>query len=320
MLCVISNGPHFVTTMTKASFARSCLAHQGNTITQCGPGRKYRKVAKKEACRDCSMGAKVMNGEPLRPPKGIKFLAALETTLPQTKLQDKEEKKMVEETAQSYESEIISIPADRIETVAPADLTKLWLSPQIKGKKRSTCPCCKRENHVLASYGVCGRCRRYLVGKIGNDLIAAIIVASKAKNLSSGGSKRGKIKAMTPSGHTTKSCAECRKEPCVCGARKAEAPALVKRPPGNEKAPNGHNFDAITRILDELRKTETKHPVWPTDQIHAVGILIEEAGESMQAAIDCHYAGGSLEKLRTELAQTGAMALRALINLPTANG
>ncbi|MCI0492947.1 MAG: hypothetical protein L0Z07_08425, partial [Planctomycetes bacterium] len=75
----------------------------------------------------------------------------------------------------------------------------------------------------------------------------------------------------------------------------------------------------IEHIFTELRRAEAKHPSWPTDPIHAVGILVEEAGESMQAAIDYVYAGGSLEDIKTELAQTGAMAIRALIHLDMEN-
>lgn len=77
-------------------------------------------------------------------------------------------------------------------------------------------------------------------------------------------------------------------------------------------------YEAVERILSELRKAEAKHPGWPDDPIHAVGILVEEAGEAMQAAIDYTYKATdeeTLEHLRTELAQTGAMAIRALLHL-----
>lgn len=73
--------------------------------------------------------------------------------------------------------------------------------------------------------------------------------------------------------------------------------------------------DAIDLIFDELAAAEKKHPGWPEDKIHAVAIMIEEAGESMQAAIDCNYANGDLEHLKKELAQTGAMCIRALMHL-----
>jgi NTP pyrophosphatase (non-canonical NTP hydrolase) len=77
-----------------------------------------------------------------------------------------------------------------------------------------------------------------------------------------------------------------------------------------------HGERVIERVFEELRKAEAKHPHWPDDTIHAVGIITEEVGEAMQAAIDCTYSGGDLEHLKTELAQTGAMAIRALLHLP----
>lgn len=75
--------------------------------------------------------------------------------------------------------------------------------------------------------------------------------------------------------------------------------------------------DVMELILDELKKAEIKHPGWPSDKIHAVGIILEEGGEAMKEAIDItyHAEGGSDEKYRTELAQTAAMAIRALVNL-----
>lgn len=72
---------------------------------------------------------------------------------------------------------------------------------------------------------------------------------------------------------------------------------------------------AIDSIFDELAAAEKKHPEWPEDKIHAVAIMIEEAGESMQAAIDYTYTNGDIEHLKKELAQTGAMCIRALMHL-----
>jgi len=72
---------------------------------------------------------------------------------------------------------------------------------------------------------------------------------------------------------------------------------------------------SIDLIFSELRKAEEKHPGWPQDVVHAVAIMVEEAGEAMQAALDVHYRGRGIEDLRIELAQTGAMAIRALIHL-----
>ena len=88
---------------------------------------------------------------------------------------------------------------------------------------------------------------------------------------------------------------------------------------------------AVTLIFDELISGEKKHPGWPHDLIHAVGIITEEVGEAMRDAIDltywkwnagpgkgseAEYRASRLNDLRRELAQVGAMAIRALIHLP----
>jgi len=73
--------------------------------------------------------------------------------------------------------------------------------------------------------------------------------------------------------------------------------------------------EAIRHIMCELARAEDIYPAWPTDQIHAVAVMVEEAGESMQAALDCTYSDGTIKHLREELVQTGAMVVRCLINL-----
>ncbi len=73
--------------------------------------------------------------------------------------------------------------------------------------------------------------------------------------------------------------------------------------------------NVIDLIMTELKAAQKKHPGWPDDVIHQAAIMGEEAGESIQAAIDVYYAQGSLEKLKKEVAQTGAMAIRILMNL-----
>jgi len=75
--------------------------------------------------------------------------------------------------------------------------------------------------------------------------------------------------------------------------------------------------DAMCAILVELARAERVHPEWPTDPIHQVAIMAEEAGEAVQAANNLvhHGKANSAFLLRCELVQTGAMALRALINL-----
>jgi NTP pyrophosphatase (non-canonical NTP hydrolase) len=58
----------------------------------------------------------------------------------------------------------------------------------------------------------------------------------------------------------------------------------------------------------------TARPILMTgDMVRA--ILAEEAGEVVKASLDMTYDGGSVEDVRTELAQTGAMCIRMLVNL-----
>lgn len=65
-------------------------------------------------------------------------------------------------------------------------------------------------------------------------------------------------------------------------------------------------------INHELQKAKTKWPKWVDDPVHAAGIVNEEAGELMQAALDFCYSDGDIENIRREAAQVGAMAIRML--------
>lgn len=73
--------------------------------------------------------------------------------------------------------------------------------------------------------------------------------------------------------------------------------------------------EAIDFILDELDKARCKHPIFPTDIVHCAGILCEEAGEAMQAALDVTYSGGKMSDYKKELGHSGAMAIRNLLNI-----
>ena len=72
---------------------------------------------------------------------------------------------------------------------------------------------------------------------------------------------------------------------------------------------------AVREILVELIRAESLHPVWPEDTLRQIAIMAGEAGEALQAGL--HYAEGrgSLQAIRAELVQSGAMSIRALINL-----
>ena len=82
------------------------------------------------------------------------------------------------------------------------------------------------------------------------------------------------------------------------------------------------NFLDVTDLLfNELCNAENKFPDWPADYIHAAAIVSEEAGELVQAANDfvypeCRKTDGDMkQKMRREAVQTGAMAIRFLLNM-----
>lgn len=72
------------------------------------------------------------------------------------------------------------------------------------------------------------------------------------------------------------------------------------------------DYEAIDAILQEKERATLLHPNWPDDPIHQVAIMAEEAGEAVRAALRMVYEGGSVEDLRAELIQTGAMCVRCL--------
>lgn len=73
--------------------------------------------------------------------------------------------------------------------------------------------------------------------------------------------------------------------------------------------------EAVSEIIMELDRAEIKHPHWPEDIIHAVSIMQEESGEAIRAALNHVYQGESIEDLKKELIQTGAMCVRCLVNM-----
>jgi hypothetical protein len=71
-------------------------------------------------------------------------------------------------------------------------------------------------------------------------------------------------------------------------------------------------------FYNELIKAEAKHPNWNRDAVYAAGILGEESGETLQAALDYQQDPVDREDLKAKISeeaiQTGAMSLRLLIN------
>jgi hypothetical protein len=69
----------------------------------------------------------------------------------------------------------------------------------------------------------------------------------------------------------------------------------------------------IICVVEELQAARTKHPAWPKDVIHGIAILNEESGEAMKEALQFTYENGRFFQMHREVIQTGAMALRFLI-------
>ena len=88
------------------------------------------------------------------------------------------------------------------------------------------------------------------------------------------------------------------------------------RLPGKATYEKFTQFNFIsTELINEAMRASEIHPKWPTDAVHAVSILTEESGELMKAAIEYHYNNGDIEAIREEAIQTGAMALRVLMDI-----
>jgi len=69
------------------------------------------------------------------------------------------------------------------------------------------------------------------------------------------------------------------------------------------------------KILAELGRAMDIHPLFPCDPIHAVNIMMEEAGESARAVNQLVHEGGTIEALKDELIQTAAMCIRVLCGI-----
>ena len=74
-------------------------------------------------------------------------------------------------------------------------------------------------------------------------------------------------------------------------------------------------IDQEKLIRLELMRAMDKHPVFPEDIVHKVAVMAEESGEALRAALQYQFEDGTMEELKTELRQTGAMCLRVLMEL-----
>jgi hypothetical protein len=74
-------------------------------------------------------------------------------------------------------------------------------------------------------------------------------------------------------------------------------------------------FNAMELLIEELERAEKKFPEYPTDIIHRAAIVQEESGELIQACLDLTYTKDTIQHVKEEAVQVGAMAIRFLISL-----
>lgn len=72
----------------------------------------------------------------------------------------------------------------------------------------------------------------------------------------------------------------------------------------------------LAEIKAEVLKAQEKFPQWPTDILHATAVVSEESGEMVKEALQAVYEPerSTISDVRKEAVQTGAMAVRWLLN------
>ena len=67
---------------------------------------------------------------------------------------------------------------------------------------------------------------------------------------------------------------------------------------------------AAQLALAEIQRAKEKWPDWPMDPVHAAGVVAEESGELLRAAMEYYYDDGPHAAMLTEAIHTAATALR----------
>lgn len=73
----------------------------------------------------------------------------------------------------------------------------------------------------------------------------------------------------------------------------------------------------LLEICTEVDRANAKFPTWPTDALHAVGVVAEEMGELQKEVMQLTYEPhkSTPETVRKEAVQLAAMSLRFLMSL-----
>lgn len=106
-------------------------------------------------------------------------------------------------------------------------------------------------------------------------------------------------------------CASCG---AMKGTTRANEPCAT--PPAGGGASAGAPL-VLLPVLAEIERATRKFPTWPTDPLHALGVVGEEFGELgkavLQAVYEPHKSGR--DQVRDEAIQTAAMAIRFIASL-----
>ncbi len=73
----------------------------------------------------------------------------------------------------------------------------------------------------------------------------------------------------------------------------------------------------LAQIEAEIQRATAKFPTWPTDALHAVGVVGEEMGELQKEVMQLTYEPhkSTPESVRKEAVQLAAMSIRFLMSL-----
>lgn len=87
-------------------------------------------------------------------------------------------------------------------------------------------------------------------------------------------------------------------------------------PAGSRLAPTTGSA-VFAEIAAEVERATAKFPTWPTDALHAVGVVAEEMGELQKEVMQLTYEPhkSTPETVRKEAVQLAAMSLRFLMSL-----
>ena len=79
----------------------------------------------------------------------------------------------------------------------------------------------------------------------------------------------------------------------------------------------GSASSVLADIEAEIARATAKFPTWPTDALHAVGVVAEEMGELQKEVMQLTYEPhkSTPETVRKEAVQLAAMSIRFLMSL-----